>query len=56
MEGGDVGERLYPAAFVEQVAMLRIKYHGILQPQYFTRDIGVGLREITENDLATVGP
>ena len=56
LEGGDVGERLYPAAFVEQVAMLRIKYHGILQPQHFARDIGVGLRKITENNMAAVGP
>lgn len=56
LEGGDVGERLYPAAFVEQMAMLRIEDHGILQPQHFARDIGVGLREITENDLAAVGP
>ena len=35
--------------------MLRIKYHGILQPQHFARDIGVGPREITENDMAAVG-
>lgn len=56
LEGGNVGEGLYPTAFVEQMAMLRIKYYGILQPQHFARDIGVGLREITENDLAAVGP
>lgn len=56
LESGDVGERLYPAAFVEQMAMLRIEYNGILQPQHFARDIGVGLREMAENDLAAVGP
>lgn len=36
--------------------MLWIEYHGILQPQHFARNIGVGLREIAENDMAAVGP